>query len=314
MRKLIIILTFLSLLLMFSCIDSAVSMTDPEDGSTFSTGYDNPKDEAQCHDNMKLLGTGISMFYGMNNRYPDNLSELVVVDPKLCNLTCPSCNLPYLYDLSSTGEVYTVTCPLPVRPNHGFVENGHCSWPPDPQDWPGICHSNMRTLATCCSMFYGINNRYPEELSEFGTSGIYKYWDDPCPACGELYIYETNPVGDTYSIYCPMPVDPNHGYVIDGVCYWPPDTSGNQEACRNNMRCLATGCSIFYGSYNRYPNELSELGTSGIMENWDQRCPACGELYHYSADSVTSTYLIRCPLPWDPNHGSIEDGMTSWTE
>jgi len=176
------------------------------------------------------------------------------------------------------------------------------------------CHDNMELLGTGISMFYGMTNRYPEELSELGSSGIYENWDEPCPACGELYIYDADSTGDTYSIQCPMPVDPNHGYVIDGVYYWPPDTSGSQEACRSNMRCLATGCAMFYGAYNRYPEELRELGTSGIMENWDIPCPACGEIYQYSTDSIGSTYIIECPLPWDPNHGSIEDGMTSWTE
>lgn len=311
MKKLIISLVLLVPLLLMSCGDSAVSMMDPEDGSTFSTGHDNPRHPAQCHDNMELLSTGICMFYGANGRFPDDLSELVIVDPKLCNLICPSCKLPYLYDLSSDGDVYTITCPLPNDPNHGHIINGHSSWPPDPSAWVGICHNNMRTLATCCAMFYGIYNRYPEELSELGTSGIYDYWDDPCPACGESYHYSSDS-SNTYSIHCPMPTDPTHGYVIDGICYWPPDTSGGQEACRSNMRSLGSGCAMFYGMEGRYPAELSELGTSGVMGNWDVPCPACGEIYHYSTDSIGSTYVVECPLPWDPNHGSIEDGMISW--
>lgn len=58
------------------------------------------------------------------------------------------------------------------------------------------------------------------------------------------------------------------------------------------MRSLATGCLMFYGSYNRYPEELSELETSGIMGHWDTPCPGCGELYHYTTDPACTTFVI----------------------
>ena len=182
-----------------------------------------------------------------------------------------------------------------------------------PYDDPGqteICQENMTCLASACAMFFGMENRYPEELSELGSSGIYEDWDTPCPACGELYCYSTD-LYVTYTIQCPMPTDPNHGYVIDGVCSWP-DTTGSEDACRSNMMSLFSGCAIFYGMENRYPDELSELGTSGVMLYWDLVCPSCRELYHYSADSTGQTCLLQCPLPWDPAHGFIEDGMISW--
>lgn len=311
MNKLLVSSTLLFLLLFLSCGDSAVSMMDPDGGNTLSAPVDDPGHAEICHNNMTSLATACAMFYGKENRYPDSLIELEIIKPGLSDLTCPSCSLTYLYDLSSSGEVYTVTCPS-VNPNHGSIVNGHSTWPPDPPAWPGICHSNMTILASSCAMFYGAENRYPEELSELGTSGIYHFWDSPCPACGELYHYSTNSIGDTYSIYCPMPTDPTHGYVIDGICYWPPDTTGSEDACRSNMRCFGSAFAMFYGSYNRYPEELSELGTSGIMENWDTPCPACGDLYNYSTDSAGQTYLIQCPLPWDPAHGFIEDGIVSW--
>ena len=290
-------------------------MMSPEGADTYLTVTGNQEDVLICHNNMMDITDGVRMFYAMNNRYPDRLAELEVVDPGLCTLTCPSCGLQYLYDLSDNGEVYTITCPLPLDPNHGCVVHGHSSWPPDPPAWPGICHGNMRSLASAMAMFYGIYNCYPDELSELGTSGIYSFWDEPCPACGYTYIYETNSTRDSYSIYCPLPIDPNHGYVIDGMCYWPPDTSsGSQVVCRSNMRSLASAMAMFYGYENRYPDELSELGTSGVMGNWDVPCPACGEIYSYinTSDSTGASYLIQCPLPWDPGHGSIEDGIVSW--
>ncbi len=287
-------------------------MMDPDGGNTLSDLVDDSVHTEICHDNMEDLSTAIIMFYGSMNRYPDSLSELEIVEPGISNLTCPSCIHTYLYELETSGDVWTVTCPLPEDPNHGCIVNGQSSWPPDPPEWPGICHSHMTSLASACAMFYGSENRYPEELSELGTSGIYQFWDNPCPACGKLYEYSTNSVGDTYSIYCPMPTDPTHGYVIDGICYWPPDPEGGFEACRGNMMALFSGFAMFYGSYNRYPEELRELGTSGIMGNWDTPCPSCGNLYNYSPDSSCQTFLLQCPLPWDPGHGFIDDGVCSW--
>ncbi len=311
MNRSVVSSVLFSLILLLSCGDSAVSMMDPEGGSTLSTGYDNAEQVTICHNNMEDLSNAICMFYGMNNRYPGSIGELEVIDPGLCSLACPTCSLTYLYDLSGSGEVYTVTCPLPVDPNHGCIVNGQSSWPPDPPDWPGICQSNMMSLASACAMFYGAENRYPEELSELGTSGIYHFWDNPCPACGELYRYSTD-LYVTYTIECPMPTYPNHGYVIDGVCSWPPGSGGGIEACRSNMMSLASGCAMFYGQENRYPEHLKELGISGVMENWDLVCPDCGELYAYHSDPPCTTYVIQCPLPDDPCHGSIEDGVVSW--
>jgi len=175
-----------------------------------------------------------------------------------------------------------------------------------------MCHDNMTYLASACAMFYGMENRYPEELSELGTSGIYEDWDNPCPACGKLYQYTTNAIGDTYSIFCPMPTDPTHGYVIDGIRSWTPGSGGGIEGCRSNMMSLASGCAMFYGSENRFPIHLKELGISGVMENWDLVCPDCGELYSYSSDPTGQTFLLQCPLPNDPGHGFIEDGVISW--
>ena len=311
MNKLLISSILFFLLLLLSCGDSAVSMMDPDGGHTLSAPVDDPGHAEVCHTNMRELTTAMWMFYGMTNRYPDSLIELEIVAPGISSLTCPTCNITYLYDLSSSGDVWTVTCPLPDEPNHGHIVNGQSSWPPDPPAWPGICHGNMTSLSSACAIFYATYNQYPEELSELGTSGIYSDWDDPCPACGELYNYSTD-LYSTFTIQCPMPTDPTHGYVIDGVCSWPPDTSGCQDACRSNMMSLACGCVMFYGSENRYPVHLKELGISGVMGNWDIVCPGCGELYSYSSDPDGQTYLLHCPLPNDPGHGFIEDGIVSW--
>lgn len=312
MKKLVLTSALLFILLLLSCGESAVSMMDPDGGNTLSATDGNPGDPEICHENMISLSDAMIPFYGMTGKFPDSLSELEIIDPELCDLRCPSCDLPYIYNLSSSGEVYTITCPLPNDPNHGFVINGQRSWTPDSSLWPSVCHTNMIRLLYGCAGFYGMYNRYPEQLSELGTSGVMEFWMYECPACGELYQYSTDSTCSTYVIHCPLPWDPGHGYIENGHCSWPPDPSEWPSICHNNMRSLASACAMFYGMEGRYPEELSELGTSGIMGNWDVPCPACGEIYHYSTDPTGQTYLIQCPLPWDPGHGFIKDGIISW--
>ncbi|MBN2586797.1 MAG: hypothetical protein JXA64_04485 [Candidatus Fermentibacteraceae bacterium] len=249
------------------------------------------------------------MFFGLENRYPDSLGELVAIDPRLVLLSCPSCSLPYLYETDGFDN-YFIGCPLPDEPNHGYMENGQAFWPPDPSTWPNVCHGNMIGMSMAIAMFFGQNDRYPENLDELVNQGLIP--QQPfCPACSSLYIYSTDGQ-NTYTIVCPLPVDPNHGWITDGECSWPPDTSGCTDFCHSNMCCLASAMAMYYGRYNRYPEELSLLGTSGTMENWDRPCPACGRIYHYWTDEEGQIYLIQCPLPWDPGHGSVYDGMISW--
>jgi hypothetical protein len=99
---------------------------------------------------------------------------------------------------------------------------------------------------------------------------------------------------------------------VDGICYFPPDTNGALDACRSNMLALSSAMAMYYGLENRYPEELKLLGTSGVMENWDKPCPACGRTYHYWTDEEGQTFMIQCPLPWDPGHGSVVDHLPSW--
>ncbi|OPL17599.1 MAG: hypothetical protein AVO35_09210 [Candidatus Aegiribacteria sp. MLS_C] len=246
------------------------------------------------------------MFYGLEGRYPDSLEELASVDPRLPDLVCPSCSLAYEWDTDGF-EGYLLGCPLPEDPDHGYVKDGVPYWPPDPSAWPGICHGNMTTLAAGLAQYFGMYNLYPAELEGLVAEGILDELP-VCPECGGYYLYKTD-CQTTYTVECPLPSDPNHGWITDGECSWPPDTSGCTEACRSNMCCLATAMAMYYGKENRYPEELRDLGASGIMENWYIPCPACGRIYNYWTDAEGQTYAIYCPLPWDPGHGSVYDGM-----
>jgi len=255
-------------------------LLDPGTDSLNDSHTRGVRDAEICHGNMRAIALGVAMFYGLEGRYPDSLEELASVDPRLPDLVCPSCSLAYEWDTDGF-EGYLLGCPLPEDPDHGYVKDGVPYWPPDPSAWPGICHGNMTTLAAGLAQYFGMYNLYPAELEGLVAEGILDELP-VCPECGGYYLYKTD-CQTTYTVECPLPSDPNHGWITDGECSWPPDTSGCTEACRSNMCCLATAMAMYYGKENRYPEELRDLGASGIMENWYIPCPACGRIYKSTA-------------------------------
>lgn len=168
------------------------------------------------------------------------------------------------------------------------------------------CHQNMRTIASQCVIYYAMNGTYPENLCDLGTP----YGSLMCPECQSLYIY----LGDqnTFTIACPLPSNPTHGYIIDGIASWPP-TQGGARQCRSNMRTIASACVIFFAQHSSYPETLDELGPP-----FDRlTCYDCGLPYvYYSYDypPAGECFFIGCPLPSDPNHGDIRNGIASWVE
>ncbi|MCD4846573.1 MAG: hypothetical protein K8R76_00105 [Candidatus Aegiribacteria sp.] len=169
-----------------------------------------------CHERMINLASACSMYYGKYNCYPDGIEDLqefftIPVD----SIQCPV-NGEYI--IEGDEEDCYIACPSNVIPSHGYILNGVVSWPPDPSDYLEYCRSNMRSLATACAMYYGSNNRYPEELSDLEE--FMENWDLECPACDTMYLYETNPEGDWYSITCPLPGNHNHGSIVDGSASW----------------------------------------------------------------------------------------------
>jgi len=264
------------------------------------------RDAEICHGNMEALSDGVCQFYGKYNQYPGSLDDLAAINPRLCSLTCPTCSLQYEYE-TDINDNFLIRCPLPEDPDHGFIDNGLPSWPPDPSNWQQACQNYMMHTASACAMYYGKYNEYPEDLQDLVDEGylpvVYQ-----CPACNIPLHYTRDTLEASYTIHCPLPSDPTHGYIIDGIAFFPPDTTGSEEACRSNMICLATAMAMYYGKYNEYPEELEDLGTSGIYEYWYTPCPACGRMYNYWTDAEG----IYCPLPWDPGHGSVYDGMISW--
>ncbi len=80
-----------------------------------------------CRSNMWCLATACAMYFGHHNCYPEVLSDLKEFMQNW-NVECPACTSIYLYETNQEGDSYTITCPLPVGPNHGSIVDGYPSW------------------------------------------------------------------------------------------------------------------------------------------------------------------------------------------
>ncbi len=177
------------------------------------------------------------------------------------------------------------------------------------------CQNNMTTIACTIVGFYAYYNRYPDDLEEIGMSTYV------CPACSSTYIYSSSFNEETqeseYFLSCPLPSDPNHGFVDNGLSSWSgeqnPPPEQWEDFCRNSMSTIASQAVMFFANNgNRYPDDLEELGMANYL------CPACNSPYIYSSsfneETQESEYSLSCPLPSDPNHGNIENGVPSWQD
>lgn len=83
----------------------------------------------------------------------------------------------------------------------------------------------------------------------------------------------------------------------------------NEAACRCNMRSLGSAEALYYAQYSMY-GSVGNLAGSETMGNAHLlECPTAS--IRYLAILAANTYRIPCPNA-DPNHGSIDDGLTSW--
>ena len=82
------------------------------------------------------------------------------------------------------------------------------------------------------------------------------------------------------------------------------NTPEYENECRATMRTIASQMAMYMAYHNKYPKTLEEMGMTGVV------CPECGLEYFLTADN--ETYRIECPLPSDPNHGFIDNGVPSW--
>ncbi|MCK4504538.1 MAG: hypothetical protein KAW14_02885 [Candidatus Aegiribacteria sp.] len=217
MRKMIRLSSILLIpfIVMTACVDTGQSVTQPVTGHS-SNWHDGKNSEEICHEYLVSLGVAQSMYYGMYNEFADNIEDLQQFFPyPVDSIYCPV-NGEYIFTVDD--ENYCIACPSNQMMSHGNILNGVVSWPPDPSEYLEVCRSNMMSLASGCAMYYGLYNCYPGVLSDLEE--VMGNWDMECPACASIYMYETNPEGDSYTITCPLPTDPNHGSVVDGYISW----------------------------------------------------------------------------------------------
>ena len=164
------------------------------------------------------------------------------------------------------------------------------------------CRANMRTIAGQAVIHYAINGTYPANMEEMGEP----YSEMTCPECGLTYEF----FGDHkyYFLNCPMPNDPTHGFIDNGLPSWVenPDPSEWENICRAHMRAIASQAVMYFANHNTYPNNQEEIGMSGVV------CPACGQ--EYVLIGSETEFYVSCPMPEDPNHGNIDNGVASWLD
>ena len=81
------------------------------------------------------------------------------------------------------------------------------------------CRSNMRSLATAESMYYGINNFYGNEAGLVSSEVMDNAAAMTCPSDNAAYVYAVP--GDTYTITCNgTGGNAPHGSASDGIMSW----------------------------------------------------------------------------------------------
>lgn len=89
--------------------------------------------------------------------------------------------------------------------------------------------------------------------------------------------------------------------------------SAQRNACRANMRTIASQEVIYFASNNEYADNLTSLNLAGV------ECPQ-GNAYVPQVGNVgggtNNSFTIPCPnLPGaPPEHGSIINGIATWTD
>ena len=81
--------------------------------------------------------------------------------------------------------------------------------------------------------------------------------------------------------------------------------SSKRNACRANMRTIASQNVIYFAQYNRCASTITLLGMGNV------RCPSFGLAgAAYTWTGTVSTFSITCP--YTTSHGNIDNGVASW--
>lgn len=86
--------------------------------------------------------------------------------------------------------------------------------------------------------------------------------------------------------------------------------SAKRNACRANMRTIASQEVIYFATEGVYTDVLADLGLTGVV------CPGANVAHDISVAALgldnSASFLIDCPNT--PYHGNINNGIASWTD
>ena len=87
--------------------------------------------------------------------------------------------------------------------------------------------------------------------------------------------------------------------------------AAKRNACRANMRTLASQEVIYFATSGMYTDDLDALGLSGVV------CPGTGGAHTLTVGDLgmdpSASFTIACPQA-SPNHGDIDNGIASWQD
>lgn len=164
------------------------------------------------------------------------------------------------------------------------------------------CHANMVSIFSASVIFFAENGFFPSSLEELGQP----YSEMNCPGCG--LPYECCGDQENMKVFCGFPFEPDHGGILNGIAMWSPEPGEFETACRANMRTIASQEVIYFAYNQEYTESLEELGLGNVT------CPECYESYILQVNDEGNEYYLECGKPFDPNHGSINNGVPSWQE
>lgn len=87
--------------------------------------------------------------------------------------------------------------------------------------------------------------------------------------------------------------------------------AAKRNACRANMRTIASQEVIYFATNGAYINTIGALGLSGVV------CPGTQGPHTITVGQLgmdpSASFTITCPQA-DPNHGNINNGVASWQD
>ena len=256
---------------------------------------------AACESNLKNIGTALEMYaadYGGN--YPPSLVYLTDYNYFKVLPHCPTkSNSPYLYEVNSDFDYYTLTCGGKPKCH---IETGTVaktgSWP---QYVPyngvilrpinselGICATRLRKIAICLEL-YGKDNQGHYPLSLDHLTGYIK----SLPLCpiGGTYGYKVSSGYDNFTLFCGTP-----GVHSLQSGYWPQYTPGEKimkrsidnrlDACLIDLKSIGAEVDMYaIDNEGKYPPFLKRNYFKKSYPYWN---------YNYEVTSDFDNYTIWC--------------------